>query len=924
MKKRSIILNIRFRYLIGLLAIAFLVTASFITMQQLVSKQRGFSSVISLAGHQAGLVNRIAYFASIMATTEDQTEFKTAHLQVGQTIQQVKSAHRILRYGSPEDNIPQIVNDKLLAMYEDPMVGLDLALMRFLDRAQQVYNSNMASLNTEYAPYVFLSTYGPHVLESKLDAAVEEYEKIGRKAIVNIERFEFFLWLIAIVTLSVELLLIYRPLEHRVEKTLTSLQSSITELTNTRKRLLDAQKLASVGDWELNVNSRSLSWSDQLYDICGISSSAFQIDIKTSLKLIHPEDRRAVISAFRKLSGNKPSGMEFRIIRSDGVERLVFQYVVAIKNPEDSICRISGIVQDITERKELSVRLEKLSQQIPGFIFQLQLNRDGNIRLPFASRGLADTCGIDPESMIEDAQPLLDLFHESDLNRIQKNIFKSSRKLTIWQGQYRIHHPDKGQVWLEVHATPERLIDGSTLWHGYIWDVTERKHSENQIQKLALYDALTGLANRRLLNDRLEHAISTSRRSRKYGGIIMLDLDNFKNLNDTKGHDIGDALLIEVGKRLKICLRECDTVARLGGDEFVLVLENLSKRKDIGQKYLAEIAEKIKNALNKTYILGDEHHIYHSSASLGVLLFNGEDKSASELLKRADVAMYEAKELGRNCVRFYSVKRQAEINKMSALAHDLKLALKNQEFSIYLQPQLSSSGRICGAEALLRWIPPGKNAVPPGKFIEIAEKTGLIIPLGEWVLEKTCTCLLDLKKQSLPDDFALAVNISARQFDDRDFTKKVETILSKTGIDTRRLKFELTESCLIHDMARGLSILTDLCRMGLCIELDDFGTGYSSLNSVSSLPLSALKIDRSLINGIEAEGSNKAILRAVIGMAKAMSLKTVAEGVETRKQRNFLVKEGCDVFQGYFYAKPMPYEDFINYLEMNHSGMHSA
>ncbi len=912
----STIQAIRLRYIIGLSTIALLVTASFITMQQVVSQQRNFSALVNLAGHQAGLSNRISYFISLMATTDDEVEFNMARSQVGRGMNKMKSVHESLRKGDPENGIPLVSSPLLKVIYDDPMVGLDKALTRFLDRVQIVYDTKMDALSIQSSAYLYVTTYGPHVLDPLLDAAVDEYETIGRAAIVRIERLEFIIWIATMITLLLEIGFIFRPLERHVNRAIGSLKASVTELTNTRKRLISAQRLALVGDWELDVQTQVLTWSDQIYEIHGVSPETFNVTPASAMQLIHPDDRNMVRDMITCLNtGKSARDIEYRIRRPDGKERLVYQHAVALINEKSRTAIISGTVQDITARKELSLRLERLSQHIPGFIFQFHVDPNGKSWFPYAGNGLVDICGIHPHEIQKDSRPLFKLFHEADFDRVMMNMERSAKRLETWQDQYRFHHPEKGYVWLEGHATPERLHDGSTDWYGYIWDITERRNAEKQIRELALYDPLTGLANRRLLKDRISHAIATSRRNLFYGAVLMLDLDNFKILNDTKGHNVGDALLIEVARRLEGCVRKIDTIARLGGDEFVVVLEWLATEKPVAYQKAMDVAQKLRTSLNRTYLLGTEEQVHHTSASVGVALFKSDDKSVSELLKRADVAMYEAKDLGRNTVCFYSDVRQAVIDRKSKLAHDLQLALDNDEFSIYLQPQISQEGVLCGAEALIRWIPPGKDPVSPGTFIPVAESTGLILPIGEWVLNKACDYLLELtSQQHLPDDFALAVNISARQFNDDQFVQKVAAVIHQKGIDTRRLKLELTETSLVQDIKRGNTILTELRQMGLSIELDDFGTGYSSLNSLNRLPLDTLKIDRSLVMGVETDHSSRAIVRAIIAMAKAMSLSVIAEGVETQGQKAFLVNERCDALQGFLYARPMPYTEFVDYL----------
>lgn len=793
MNSLKTIKHIRIRYILGLSAIGLLVTASFITMNNVISKQRGFSSLVNLAGHQAGLVNRIAYFSSLMVTTVDETEFNMARAQLGKTIHKMRDAHHILRHGNREKGIPKVINDRLKTIFDDHSVGLDLALSRFLNHAGDIYHSTHDVLNSKFFSYIYLTTYGPHVLEPMLDAAVDEYQKIGRAAILKIERFETMIWVATILMLFLEAGLIFYPLERHVRSTIDSLQTSVMSLTRIRERLTAAQKLARVGDWEYRFSDRRLTWSDQTYDICGVDRKQFDVNEDNAIQLVHPEDREAVKTALKGIVDRLQSPtMEYRIICPDGQERMIFQ-----------------------------------------------------------------------------------------------------------QAAVRNH-------------------DGRQVLSGTVQDITDRKKSENQIRQLALYDALTGLVNRRLLGDRLGQAIAASRRSRKYGAVLMLDLDNFKTLNDTSGHDIGDALLVEVARRLNACIRQTDTAARLGGDEFVVLLEWLDRHHDTSLKLAMDVAEKIRMSLNRPYVLGNNNHLCHTSASIGAVIFQGDAHTASELLKRADVAMYEAKDLGRNRICLFSKKRQAIVNRTTAMAYDLKKALDQNEFSLYLQPQVMRTGRICSAEALLRWMPAGKQPVSPGVFIPIAEETGLILPLGEWVLKNACQHVVKLLEcRNLPSGFTLAVNISARQFSDDQFLEKVKDIISGSGIDPRRLKFELTETCLLHDLDTGRATLESLQQMGIHIELDDFGTGYSSLNLLKNLPINTLKIDRSLIHGIETGSQGRTLVRAAIAMARAMSMTVIAEGVETQRQESFLVEEGCDIMQGFRYARPMPLPEFTSYLEDN-------
>lgn len=907
--------SLRLRYIAGLSIIAFLITSSFIAMQMVIADQRNYSNVVSLAGHQSGLVNRIAFFSGIMATSDDYTEFDMARSQVGRTLHKLRSSHEALRQGSKDLGVPKITNKNLQIIYDDPMVGLEVALESFLERAEAVQKSSSADLTINSPEYIFLVTYGPHALEPMLDAAVDEYKNIAHNAINRIENLEWIIWLATVLTLLGEIVFIFRPLEGHVRQALNSLQQSIANLTSTRQRLLIAQEMASVGDWQYDIETGKLTWSEQVYVICGVSCKDFIVSLESTNQLIHPEDQDTVKEAFRSAQENNESiSTQYRFIRPDGLERVVFQKTLPVLNSVGEVHRLHGTIQDITERKELSVRLEKQAENIPGFIFQFLLSPEGVGRFVYASKGAVDIYGILPEVLLNDSSGIAKFIHPEDAYKVRRSIMMSKIKLITWQDRFRVYHPDKGEIWIEGHATPEKLKDGGTQWYGYLWDITERKAQETQIRQLALYDPLTGLANRRLLKDRLQHAMITARRQHNWGAVLMLDMDNFKILNDTQGHGLGDKLLVEVGNRLAMCIRETDTIARLGGDEFVVLLEWVGGNETEVRQISMAIAEKIRLSLAAPYLLGAKQHVHHASASIGVAIFKGKELTDGELLKRADVAMFEAKELGRNRVCLYNKERQFLISSKTAMADELRAALANGELSLYYQPQVNSVGRVCGAEALLRWLPPGKDPISPGIFIPIAEETGLIVAIGEWVLDTACKHILDLSANTLPDDFAIAVNVSARQFSDDNFLEKIKTTIARYNIDTRRLKIELTESCLVLDMGRAQRVLDALQAMGVHTELDDFGTGYSSLTSLKNLPLDTLKVDMSLVHGIGIDLRDEALLKASIAMADALKINVIAEGVETRLQNDFLLREGCKIFQGYLHGRPMQFEKFVEML----------
>ncbi len=433
--------------------------------------------------------------------------------------------------------------------------------------------------------------------------------------------------------------------------------------------------------------------------------------------------------------------------------------------------------------------------------------------------------------------------------------------------------------------------------------------ADSEIEHLAFFDQITGLPNRRLLIDRLHHAFASSQRSGREGALLFLDLDNFKDINDTLGHDIGDLLLQQTAQRLESCVRECDTVARLGGDEFVVLLEDLSKQSiEAAAIQTKAVSEKILATLNQPHQLAKHEH--HSTASIGVALFSDHGKTAEELLKQADIAMYQAKKAGRNTLIFFNPKMQDAINARTVLESELGKALEKQQFHLYYQIQVDSSHHPLGAEALIRWIHPERGMVSPDQFIPLAEDTGLILPIGQWILETACTQLKAWEQDALTRDLVLAVNVSARQVFQADFVAQIQATVQRYAIKPMRLKLELTESMLVKNIENTITAMSALKAIGIQFSLDDFGTGYSSLQHLKKLPLNELKIDQSFVHALATDSSDKAIVRTIIVMAQSLSLNVIVEGVETEEQQQFLMGNGCSHYQGYLFGKPVPIEEF--------------
>jgi len=431
---------------------------------------------------------------------------------------------------------------------------------------------------------------------------------------------------------------------------------------------------------------------------------------------------------------------------------------------------------------------------------------------------------------------------------------------------------------------------------------------EAAIHQLAFYDPLTNLPNRRLLRDRLQIALNVSERSHLYGAVLILDLDNFKTINDTKGHAVGDDLLVEMSRRITGCLRQADTVARLGGDEFVVMLMNLSTDAALAAVQAEGIGEKLLHAIRQPCTLAGQSHEH--SASVGICLFQGQGIGIDELFKRADLAMYQAKNNGRDGQRFFDPKIQAALESRMALEVELRQALPQNQLELFYQVQVDNTQRMLGAEVLLRWRHPTRGLVSPLDFIPIAEESGLIVPIGEWVLQTACQQLKRWEADPATAHFLLSVNVSARQFSQANFVSMVEQSLDRSAIQTDRLKLELTESLVLHNVSDTVTKMKTLNARGIQFSMDDFGTGYSSLSQLNRLPITQLKIDRSFVSNITSNRHDEVIVQTIIGMANNLGVAVIAEGVETEAQRSLLEQLGCLAYQGYLFGRPMPLPDF--------------
>lgn len=628
---------------------------------------------------------------------------------------------------------------------------------------------------------------------------------------------------------------------------------------------------------------------------------------------IDPRDvetaRQQLAQATRELS---PWQTEFRFYRLDGSVRWLF--VDGLPEREaDGAMLWHCFLSDITDRKQAERDLH-----IAACTFESQEGifiTDANWKILKVNQAFTRITGFTAEDMLGKRPPVYKS-DEQDSAFFQR-IFDSLKEKHFWNGELWSRRRN-GEAFPQM-LTLTAIMEGQEIsnYVASFTDISLSKSYEADIRKLAFYDSLTQLPNRRLLMDRLEHLISVRQRNSSHSAIFFIDLDNFKNLNDTRGHDAGDLLLIETAKRLSSCIRESDTVGRLGGDEFVVILEELSADRKEAIIQADKISEKVRQILSEPYQIADFEH--HGSSSIGVCLFQGDEITVKDLFKRADTAMYEAKTAGRNTVRFFDPAMQAILLVRMLLESNLRLALSQNQFQLYYQVQVNADGKFLGAEALIRWWHPDRGFISPAEFIPLAEETGLIIPIGQWVLETACAQLKQWEKSATTSNLSLAVNVSAKQFQLTSFVETLSEIVARHQINPALLKIELTESAILDNIDATTEKMRELKKLGIAFSMDDFGTGYSSLAYLQRLPLNQLKIDQSFVRDLSHDENDATIVRAIIALGINLGLNVIAEGVETSAQRAFLIKHSCTAFQGYLFSKPLPMEEFMCLLEQEHS-----
>ncbi|UHD18532.1 bifunctional diguanylate cyclase/phosphodiesterase [Thiocapsa bogorovii] len=688
-----------------------------------------------------------------------------------------------------------------------------------------------------------------------------------------------------------------------------------TEQIRAREsELTRAQAVAKVGSWTLDLASGRVQRSAETERILGPHEGR-PCTAQALFGPVHPDDREITDQAWQAARAGEPFDICYRILNDERLSWLRARVEPAPEASGGRRCSV-GTLQDITEHKTADTALRE-SEAFLNSVMEILpigiwfLDAHGDIRFINAAGkriwGGARYVGMKHFSeykawWLDNGKP------------IEPEDWAASRAIargeTSIGEQIEIECFDGTRKIVLNSAVPLRGANGAVTGVVVVnQDITRDKAAEEEIRRLAFYDPLTRLPNRRLLLEHLAHAQGKSARSLQEGALLFIDLDNFKTLNDTYGHETGDLLLRQVAERLSACVREGDTVARLGGDEFVVMLEDLSTDPEEAAAHAERTAEKILAQLNPPYRIAEQSH--HSTPSIGITLFCGHRESLEDVLKRADLAMYQAKGAGRNTLRFFNPEMHSVLARRATLEVDLRQGLLDGQFFLQYQPQVDDTGQVTGAEALLRWRHPERGLVSPGEFIPVAESSGLILPLGQWVLEAAARQLAAWAEQPETRHLSLAVNISARQFRDPHFVEQVLRIIEQTGANPQRLKLEITESLLLDDIGDAIATMAALKSHGVGFSLDDFGTGYSSLSYLKRLPLDQLKIDQSFVRDVLTDPNDAAIARTIVALAQTLGLGVIAEGVETQAQRSFLAEHGCRAFQGYLFGRPSGAEDLL-------------
>ncbi|MEW6561609.1 MAG: EAL domain-containing protein [Pseudomonadota bacterium] len=687
---------------------------------------------------------------------------------------------------------------------------------------------------------------------------------------------------------------------------MTEKRQALNELERQEKLFRSTFEQAVVGIAHVGLDGTWMRLNQRLCDIVGYRHR--ELLQHTFSDIIHPEDREDRQHIFNQLIAGelRTYNSEKRCLHKDGHSVWVNLTVGLVRTAEGEPDFFVAVLEDISERKRMESETHALQAQYRVLFEQLPdavvlLNRDG--RVVGHNERAAIQLGYSHQEMT--ALNIADLEAEQSPEQITAHMW---HMLQTGQLDYETRHRKASGELLDVHVSMRtvEMLDGSKLYQCVLRDISERRDAQRKIEYLAYHDALTGLPNRRLLQDRIEKAVGNAQRRDARLGLLFIDMDRFKVINDTLGHEVGDALLKLVAARLRECVREQDTIARIGGDEFVVLLLDIRESSDA-----AVVAEKLVSRLSMPYDV--QGHTLYSTPSIGISIFPEDGSNFDVLMQHADVAMYHVKENGRAGYHYFVEEMNARTHERLKMEHKLRLALERNEFELFYQPKVNIRTRgIVGAEALIRWRHPEDGMIPPGKFIPVAEESGLISQIGNWVAHETarqCKAWQDAGLPRIPVSF----NVSARQFLHGNLLSVLDDVLAATGADPQYLELELTKSLLMQPQ-NVQSVLQQLKERGFSVALDDFGTGYSSLSYLSRMAIDTLKIDRSFVDDLGKKADDEAIAHTIIAMAHNLRMEVVAEGVETAEQADILLRGGCEVAQGYFFGKPQPVPEFAELL----------
>jgi diguanylate cyclase (GGDEF)-like protein/PAS domain S-box-containing protein len=708
-----------------------------------------------------------------------------------------------------------------------------------------------------------------------------------------------------------------RPLiAHGTLQDITEQRVTQTALKLTELRYRETQRLARIGNWEWDLTNGKSWWSDELYQILEEDPVNYPADFDRFLQRVHPADR-ADLQRRRSRIATGPNAYktsETRLQLRSGREKIVQHSVEVRVNDDGQPTAVVGTILDITERRALEALLRDSEARYAGTVELAAVgiaHVDTGGRLIWSNSWLHEILGYTKEEL--EHLTVWDISHPDDVHVTDhERAEMHAGTLDSLRTEKRYVRKDGGVIWVKIACAPRRDGDGKVLYDiSVIEDITPRKAAEARIQYLATHDALTGLPNRVLFTETLARAVETARANNKQCALIFIDLDRFKIVNDSLGHDAGDQLLKEVAQRIRRCVGPSDVTARFGGDEFVVLLSQAPDRPTA-----AAAAGRILSALqDPVCIMGYDCRV---TASIGIAMFPGDAPEAATLMKHADMAMYLAKEEGKNNCQFYSAVSAPMSVERIVLETHLVSALQRNEFYLQYQPKIAlATGQICGVEALLRWRNPELGIVPPSAFIPVAEDTGLIVAIGKWVLKTACEQCAAWRRQGLPA-LGMAVNLSPRQFKDPGLAQDVTEMLRESGLEAHLLELEITEGMIMNSIDQAVQVATVIKDIGVRLAIDDFGTGYSSLSQLKRFPIDTLKIDRSFIRELPDNSEDMAITESIISLGRALGVNVVAEGVETAAQEAFLSSHGCDEIQGFLYSEACDPEAFVTlFRKMN-------